>query len=419
MSTNYSSFEELTHFASKYLEDRGRSKQTVIIYNWIWKKIKVHMEREQIEKCSSNTITDYLSLTYGEKPISKLTHHQKHCLRCALCLAQFTETGKMIEIIQRREVITFEGEIGLLMKQYIDYKGSMRLNQKTLQGHSWYLYQFWKHLDASGISSASLLSPLVIMKYAANLLPQAAGAKHLALSIIKNFLRYLHEKEKTKKDLSLIVPKDNYKKQPQLPSTYTKEEVHTILNSIDRSTPTGKRNYAILMLAVRLAMRASDISSLEFGHLLWSQETISFQQFKTKALVELPLPADVGDSIINYVKYARPSSIDKHVFLENAYPHNPIESKRVSKTACRAISESGVNIGARKHGSHALRHTMASLLLEQKTALPIISELLGHTNIQTSMCYLRIDTESLRQCALDVPAVPERFYTQKGGALYE
>jgi len=71
------------------------------------------------------------------------------------------------------------------------------------------------------------------MKYAAKLLPEAAGAKHLALSIIKNFLRYLYEKEETKKDLSLIVPKDNYKKQPHLPSTYTKEEVCMILDSID------------------------------------------------------------------------------------------------------------------------------------------------------------------------------------------
>jgi len=173
------------------------------------------------------------------------------------------------------------------------------------------------------------------------------------------------------------------------------------------------------MLAVRLGLRDSDISSLEFGHLLWSQNVISFQQFKTKVLVELPLPADVGDSIIDYIKYARPSSNDKHVFLEHVYPHNPVDSKRVSKTANRTIIESGVDIGARTHGSHALRHTIASLLLEQKTALPIISELLGHTNIQTLMCYLRIDTKSLRQCALDVPTVPEGFYTQKGGALYE
>ncbi|AMP99741.1 phage integrase [Pedobacter cryoconitis] len=144
MSTNYASFEELTNSASKYLEDIGQSKQTVIIYNWIWKKVKVYMDNVHIEKCTPKTIVDYLNLTYGDQLIAKLTHHQKHCLRCALCLAQFAETNKMIEIIQRRGVIVLEGEIGGQMKQYINYKRSLRLNQKTLRGYSWYLWLFCK-----------------------------------------------------------------------------------------------------------------------------------------------------------------------------------------------------------------------------------------------------------------------------------
>lgn len=377
------------------------------------------MDNEHAESCTSKTIVDYLSATYGDQPIVQLSHHQKHCLRCALCLAQFAETSKMVEIIQRREVVAFNGEIGEQMKQYIEYKRSLRLNEKTLRGYSWYLYQFWKYLNDCEVFSPSLLSPLMIMKYVSNLLPEAVGAKHLALSIIKNFLRYLYDERRTLRDLSLIVPRDNYKKQPHLPSVYSKEEVCIILQSIDRSTSTGKRDYAMIILAVRLGLRASDISGLEFGHLLWSQNIISFQQLKTKTLVELPLPANVGESIIDYIKYARPSSNDKHVFLDKVYPNNPVTSKTVSKTANRIILQSGVKVGARKHGSHALRHTMASLLLEEKTPLPIISELLGHSSIQTSMCYLRIDTESLRQCTLDVPPVPDGFYTQKGGAFYE
>ncbi len=112
--------------------------------------------------------------------------------------------------------------------------------------------------------SCTGLSPLIIIKYAANQHPKGKGAKHVALAIVKGFLRYLYEQKETIKDLSLIVPKDNYKKQPRLPSTYTKEEICMILESIDRSNIVGKRNYTVLMLAVRLGMRASDISALEF-----------------------------------------------------------------------------------------------------------------------------------------------------------
>src|SRR5688572_5495838 len=136
MSVNYSSFEELISSASKYLEDIGRSKATVTMYNWIWKRIKVYMGNKQIETYTSKTITDYLSFTYGDQPVSQLTHHQKHCFRCAICLVQFAETGKMVEIIQRREVIALDGEIGEQVKQYISYKQSLRLNQKTLRGYS-------------------------------------------------------------------------------------------------------------------------------------------------------------------------------------------------------------------------------------------------------------------------------------------
>ena len=419
MYTEYSSFESLTEKASKYLEGIGRSKQTVIIYNWIWKKIKTYMDDNNIVHCNSKAITDYLNIIYGNKTISKLTKHQKHCLRCALCLIQFAETNRMIEVINRREQVAFTGEIGEQMRQYIGYKRSLRLSDKTLRGFSWYLYQFLKYLNECETFSAGFLSPLKIMNYAATLLPNAAGAKHLALSIIRNFLRYLYDNGKTIKDLSLVVPNDNYKKQPRLASTYTKEEVRSILNSIDRSTSRGKRDYAIIMLAVRLGLRASDISGLKYGHLLWSQNLISFNQFKTKEKVELPLPADVGESIIDYIKYARPTSTNEHIFLEKKYPNNPINPKAVGKAASSIILQSGVQVGERRHGSHVLRHSMASFLLEEKTPLPIISELLGHTSIQSSMSYLRIDIESLRQCALDIKPVPDAFYTQKGGKFYE
>jgi site-specific recombinase XerD len=419
MYTGYSSYEDLTNAASKYLEGMGRSKQTVSIYNWIWRKVKLYMDNNKIVSCTPNTVADYLSITYGNKSISDLNHHEKHCLRCALKLAQFAETNKMVLIINHHEQIVLTGEIGRQMLQYIEYKRSLRLNDKTLRSYSWYLYQFLKYLNECETFSTSFLSPLKIMKYAAILLPNAAGAKHVALATIRNFLRYLYDEGETQKDLSLVVPIDNYKKQPRLPSTYTKTEVRTILESIDRSTSTGKRDYAILMLAVRLGLRASDISALEFGPLLWSQNLISFKQFKTKEIVNLPLPADVGESLIDYIKYARPTSNDIHIFLEKVYPNNPIHTKAVSKIANNTILRSKVNIGDRKHGSHSLRHTMASLLLEQKAPLPVISELLGHTSMQTAMCYLRIDTETLRQCALDVPPVPEAFYMQKGGAFYE
>jgi integrase len=418
MNRYYSTFEELTEAASQYLKDLGRGKQTISIYNWIWRRIKVFMDVRNLKRFGSETVAAYLIETCGDQQVSGLTHHQKHCYRCAISLAQFAETNIMIERTNRREKIILTGEFGRLIDQYVEHKRSLRLCDKTLRGYSWYLYRFQTYLHQNGVNSPESLSPLVIVNYVSVLLPDASGAKHLALSIIRNFLSYLYGLGRTGKDLSLVVLRDNYKKQAKLPSVYTRKEVSEILDSVDRSTIAGKRDYAIVMLAVRLGLRASDISGLEFGHLQWSQNTIAFQQHKTKETLRLPLTADVGEALIDYIKYARPTSGETFVFLEKNHPHHPIHSKMVSRTADRIIIGSGINIGDRKHGAHALRHTMASMLLESQVSLPVISSILGHSNIQTSMCYLRIDIEALRQCALEAPDVPETFYTQKGGAFY-
>jgi len=184
----------------------------------------------------------------------------------------------MIEIISRREPLKFSGEIGLLIMQYIEHKRSMRLSNKTLSNHSWYLHHFLQYLNGHAVLTPSQISPLEIMNYSTSLFPGRAGAKHLTLSLVRSFLRYLYDLGKTRADLSLVVPRDNYKKQPKLPSTYTRGEVSKILGSVDRSLAIGKRDYAVLMLAARLGMRALDISALEFQNIKWSASTISFKQ---------------------------------------------------------------------------------------------------------------------------------------------
>jgi len=85
----------------------------------------------------------------------------------------------------------------------------------------------------------------------------------------------------------------------------------------------------------------------------------------------------------------------------------------------RIIKGSEVNITNRKFGPHAMRHTLASRLLNNGISLPIISETLGHEKTQTTMNYLRIDIKSLMKCTLEVPAVNPKFYNQQGGIFYE
>jgi integrase len=174
-----------------------------------------------------------------------------------------------------------------------------------------------------------------------------------------------------------------------------------------------------MLLATRLGLRASDISHLSFNNIHWENSTIVLTQFKTGKKIELPLLSDVGEAIIDYLRYGRKKSVSSNIFLYTRAPFTSMTNAAVAGTLGRIIASSGVDTQGRKHGAHAMRHSLASRFLENKEPMPVISEALGHQSTITTMSYLRIDIESLRGCALDTPLVSKEFYEQKGGIYYE
>ena len=419
MKTCNDSFDDLIAKAVMYLKKSGRSKSSISKYQWTWQLVKTFMSSGQY-KTIPEGVSEYIKHKYGPKKICELRKYEKDCVRQALCLAQFSQTAEMPDQIEFivRPPIDLGGSIGASMEEYIAYKKSMRLCDKTLRSYQYYLSEFNKYLRSNNIDEIGRLSSLTLLHYVSTLLPGEAGAKHLALSIIRSYLEYLYAKGYTLKNLSIVIPRDNYKSQAHLPSVYTKEEMLLILNVPDQSTCTGKRDYAILLTAIRLGMRAADIRYLTFGNMNWSGSTINFTQQKTGKSIELPLPKDVGEAIVNYLKSGRPASESNYIFVDHLYPYPGLSEKIIPRIASNAIRKSGIKVGERKHGSHVLRHTLANFLLEQETTLPVISEILGHETMQTAMCYLRIDIWQLRKCALEVPSIPETFYTQKKGGFY-
>ena len=127
----------------------------------------------------------------------------------------------------------------------------------------------------------------------------------------------------------------------------------------------------------------------------------------------LPLLPEIGNAIINYMKYGRPISDESYLFLQAHAPYQGITPHSFTKIVDFNIKRAKIDCTNRKHGPHALRHSFADNLLKEKTPMPIISEALGHSYTESTMYYLRIDTITLKQCALNVPAVPASFYAQE------
>lgn len=218
---------------------------------------------------------------------------------------------------------------------------------------------------------------------------------------LKKFLSFLHKAQLHAADLSDCIPAVKRTSHARIPSVWSAEDVKKILAAVDRGSPLGKRDYAVLLLATRLGIRSSDVVGLKIEHLKWDDCRIEFTQSKTNQAISLPLFPDVGWAIIDYLKHGRPPTDLPNVFFACNAPIRPMPTS-MNAIVSKYSRLAGVSqIERRKCGLHSLRHTLASRLLEAETPLPVISEILGHTSPQEVETYLKVDIERLRLCALN------------------
>jgi len=306
------------------------------------------------------------------------------------------------------------GEIGMQMQKLVNHLLSLRRSTITIKDYQLYLNNFLVYLNRNEIYTLKEITERHILVFVST----TENNKVNIVSCLRVLFRYWFENHLIETDFELILKNYKWVKREKIPSFFTVDEVHTIETSIDRSSGVGKRNYAMLLLASRLGLRASDIANLKFSNVDWEKNEIRVVQNKTGNPVSLPLLSDVGNAIIDYLKYGRYESESQQVFISSRAPYIPANKNIVCSAIQEVIKKSKVNTDDRRHGPHSLRHSLASCLLKNEVPMPIISEALGHVKTDTTMTYLRIDLTSLMKCALPVPSIPDDFYTQKGGAFY-
>ncbi|GHT07985.1 hypothetical protein FACS189426_02520 [Bacteroidia bacterium] len=325
-------------------------------------------------------------------------------------LQEYIRGGK---ILSKKETYEFHGEIGGLMKAYILEKTSEHLRESSIHTYQLQLSRFLHYLSDNGVCHLPDIRIEHVLLYIRQLSPEHKSNLYIAISMIKRFLKWLFDSKLSTVNLSLQIPSGRYVQQSELPAVYTREEIERLLETgVDRGYSTGKRNYLILLLAARLGLRASDICNLKFENIHWEKNFLLIDQVKTGRTLELPLLADVGNAIIDYLRYGRPKSEEAYILLTSNSPHRKMEPSATFSIVTSAFKRAGINISNKKHGAHALRHSLAARLLEGQTTLPVISEVLGHEKTNSTMYYLRIDITSLSTCILDVSPVKEEFYNQ-------
>jgi integrase/recombinase XerD len=231
---------------------------------------------------------------------------------------------------------------------------------------------------------------------------QANGLKNIVTGL-RSFLRYAQYRGEVGAELVAAVPAvATWATTPILPRAISAEHAQRALDSCDRGTTVGRRDYAVLLLLARLGLRSCEILRLQLDDIDWDSAHLRVRG-KGGHECLLPLPTDVGEAIATYLEQGRPISKDRHLFLRALAPvRGLMEGSDAIGTIVRyALRRAKVD--APHRGSHQFRHALAVRMLQHGASLPEIGEMLRHRSPQSTSIYAKVDVRSLRALALAWP----------------
>ncbi len=226
----------------------------------------------------------------------------------------------------------------------------------------------------------------------------AVGSAKGRVGELRCLLRFLHVEGVTPMALAAAVPPVAGWREVGLPPTLATSDVAAVVDSCDRTTPTGVRDFAILMLLARLGLRAAEVAGLELDGIDWRAGEIVVCG-KGRRDDRLPLPADVGEALAAYLTKARPPATCRNVFVTRHAPLRPMHPNTIGRVVLSACQRAGVP----PVRSHRLRHALATEMLRQGVVLTEISQVLRHRDLATTATYAKVDLVWLRQVAQPWP----------------
>ena len=225
----------------------------------------------------------------------------------------------------------------------------------------------------------------------------------LMTTALRSFFQYVRMRGQVLLDLAAAVPVVANWSMTSIPRAIAPEQTQKLLTSIDQKTAMGKRNYAILLLLARLGMRAGEVASLKLDDIDWDAGRLRVCG-KGGRPNELPLPAEVGGAIAQYLQNGRPRCADRHVFLRTKAPVRAFHGSTAVGLIVKCCLKRA-HISAPTHGAHQFRHGLASDMLREGASLAEIGAVLGHRNPDTTRIYTKIDLKALRKLAQPWPRV--------------
>lgn len=288
-----------------------------------------------------------------------------------------------------------------LLDQYEQYLLLEGMSEATITFAMRVVSMFFRYLESMNIDNISNLATKHVSDFWG--LDVFSGRKPMGVQAyaykLKKFLIFLEDSGIVRNEyLHLAIPKV-FAKQVSIVTTISHDAEQKLISNDKLSAPLGKRDQAMILLALRLGVRRSDIVGLKFSNINWNNDTVTFIQQKTKVPVTLPLLTDVGNALVDYILDSRVDSDADEIFLRGYAPYKAMKPGSASKVSLKYLSEFDLDDCPEK-GFHILRRTVATKLFENNVPSSVISASLGHSNPDSADVYLSTDSKRMRKCAL-------------------
>ena len=376
-------------------------------YTRRWKMLLEFAQERDVVFYSEKLGVDFVEKNFNilqKDSEGRLKQSEVQNLRVIRMLGDFQLHGSVLRrYYKHKEILHSRYFIGVIsnFKQYCIDK---EYSTVTIGHYTKQSAKFLDYVDSHGLTSCNEINLTLINNYIKTLAGYAYKTVELQLCSLRSFFKYLHLNNIINADYSLKIPMVQSRKQIRIPSVWPVDDLKKLISAIDRGNPMGKRDYAMILLACRLGLRVSDIKKLTFENFHWNDNQLVFVQSKTRTAISLPLVQDVGWAVIDYLKYGRPKVETTCVFVRHIAPFLPFsEDDHLHQIMVKYMRLAHIPISSKRRvGMHSLRHTLASLLLENDTPLPTISDILGHVDTESTAVYLKVDIKKLKECPLNI-----------------
>jgi site-specific recombinase XerD len=385
-----------------HLEKRGHTNLTKLSYLssarhfYSWLEIRNLAKIKINKKLVQEFLYEHLPICCCPEPVYKDLKTVRASLNQLLLMEGYDRIKTIMEPAMRN--IEVEVEIDIFDKYLKNVCGYAEATRWYHRRHirEFLLWLFGDYPICADKIKAEQLCRFVSEK-AGNIRSSSIG---VVVYSLRTYLRFLQLNGHVTPSLKATIPRPPNWSGASLPHSLTCDELSRFWSAFDRKTPLGKRNYAIARCLADVGLRCCEVAAIQLEDIDWYNQILHLPNRKSRRKEILPIPDKMGRALTSYLRYGRPKTKSRFVFVYHCAPiGQAVKGTTVRGVIRRAFSYAGVSWT----GTHILRSTTASRLLEGGASLKEIAEVLRHRSIETTKFYTKIDFVHLAQVALPWP----------------